>query len=214
MPHYRLHCFPESGNAYKLALMLALCGLPYETVWVDFLGGETRSAEWRAAVNEMGEVPVLESDGERLTQTGAVLTLLAQRHGRFGGASEAERFEVLRWLLWDNHKLTAYVAVHRWLISFTADPKPDVVAFMRGRAEGALAIAEKHFDTNAFAVGDAPTIADISMSAYLSYPKEELGFDLAATHPAVTAWLKRIAALPGWKAPYDLIPGPRFSRKV
>ncbi len=63
MPHYRLHYFPESGNSYKLALMLTLCGESFEPVWTDFAGGITRTAEWRQAVNEMGEIPVLEIDG-------------------------------------------------------------------------------------------------------------------------------------------------------
>jgi glutathione S-transferase len=57
VPRYRLHYFPESGNSYKIALMLTLCGQPWEPVWTDFLGGQTRSPEWRATVNEMGEIP-------------------------------------------------------------------------------------------------------------------------------------------------------------
>ena len=65
MPSYRLHYFPESGNSYKLALMLTLCGETFEPVWTDFGGGVTRTAEWRKAVNEMGEIPVLEIDGVR-----------------------------------------------------------------------------------------------------------------------------------------------------
>ena len=68
MPRYRLHYFPESGNSYKIALMLTLCGQPWEPVWTDFLGGQTRSPEWRATVNEMGEIPVLEDEGMRLTR--------------------------------------------------------------------------------------------------------------------------------------------------
>jgi len=50
------------------------------------------------------------------------------------------------------------------------------------------------------------------MSAYLSYPAEEIDYDLPATHPAVAAWLGRIVALPGWRAPHDLLPGPPGSR--
>ena len=68
MPTYRLHYFPESGNSYKLALMLTLCGQTFEPVWTDFGGGITRTAEWRRDVNPMGEIPVLEVDGERKVQ--------------------------------------------------------------------------------------------------------------------------------------------------
>ncbi len=84
MPTYRLHYFPESGNSYKLALTLTLCGQTWEPVWTDFLGGQTRSPEWRASINAMGEIPVLEEDGEHLTQTGAILLRFAERCGRFG----------------------------------------------------------------------------------------------------------------------------------
>lgn len=69
MPSYRLHYFPESGNCYKLALMLTLCGQTFEKVWTDFGSGVTRMPEWRTAVNEMGEIPVLEEDGQRFTQS-------------------------------------------------------------------------------------------------------------------------------------------------
>jgi glutathione S-transferase len=80
---YRLHYFPESGNSYKIALMLTLCGRTFEPIWTDFAGGATRTAEWRSTVNEMGEIPVLEENGRRFTQTAPILLRLAQRYGRF-----------------------------------------------------------------------------------------------------------------------------------
>jgi len=114
MTTYRLHYFPESGNSYKLALMLTLCGETFAPAWTDFGGGITRTAEWRATVNPMGEIPVLEAGGERLTQTAPILLMLAEQYGRFGATTEAETFELLRWLFWDNHKLTGYMATYRF----------------------------------------------------------------------------------------------------
>jgi glutathione S-transferase len=111
---YRLHYFPESGNSYKLALMLTLCGQTFEPVWTDFGGGVTRTPEWRSAVNVMGEIPVLEDAGTWLTQTAPILLRLSERYGQFGGANDDERSEVLRWLFWDNHKLTSYMATYRF----------------------------------------------------------------------------------------------------
>lgn len=70
MASYRLHHFPESGNSYKLAPMLTLCGQAFEPVWTDFGARVTWTAEWRRDVNSMGEIPVLEEDGAKLTQTG------------------------------------------------------------------------------------------------------------------------------------------------
>jgi glutathione S-transferase len=210
MPAYRLHYFPESGNSYKLALMLTLCGQAFEPVWTDFGGGVTRTAEWRERVNPMGEIPVLEDGGVRLTQTAPILIRLAERYDRFRGENEDERFEVLRWLFWDNHKLTSYMATYRFLRAFTASPDATILAFLRRRVDDYLDILERQVRDRPFVVGAKPTIADLSMSAYLAFPKGETGYDFAATHPAVRAWLDRIAAIPGWRAAYDLLPGKRL----
>jgi glutathione S-transferase len=214
MPTYRLHYFPESGNSYKLALMLTLCGQSFEPVWTDFGGGVTRTPEWRRDVNPMGEIPVLEIDGERLTQTAPILLQLAEQHGRFGGETAAEKFEMLRWLFWDNHKLTGYMATYRYNRTFTPAPDPQVQKYFRWRLDDFLKILENHMADHAFAVGDRPTVADISMQAYLSYPADETGYDFAVSHPAVHAWLQRIAALPGWRPAYDLLPGKRLTHYV
>jgi len=193
---YRLHYFPESGNSYKLALMLTLCGQDWEPVWTDFGGGVTRTTEWRQKVNEMGEIPVLEDSGKRHTQTAPILLRLAERYGRFGGRDDDERFEILRWLFWDNHKLTSYMATYRFLRAFTPAPDPSVLAFMRKRLDDFLGIIERHFQDRPFVAGSLPTIADLSMIAYLSFPPDESGYDLAASHPAVHAWLgsRRVAS--------------------
>jgi glutathione S-transferase len=207
---YRLHYFPESGNSYKLALMLTLCGQSFEPVWTDFGGGVTRTAEWRRTVNEMGEIPVLEIDGERLTQTAPILLMLAEQYGRFGGESAEEKFEVLRWLFWDNHKLTGYMATYRYSRSFTPRPDPQVLRYFRKRLDDFLSVLEQHLEQNDFAIGARPTVADVSMMAYLHFPASETGYDFAASHPAIKAWLDRLAALPGWKSAYDLLPGKRL----
>jgi len=210
MPTYRLHYFPESGNSYKLALMLTLCGQTFEPVWTDFGGGVTRTPEWRRTVNEMGEIPVLEEDGVRLTQTAPILLKLAEQYGRFGGENPAERFEILRWLFWDNHKLTGYMATYRYQRTFTPSPDPRVLNHYRKRLDDFLSILEQHLERRAFAIGDRPTLADFSMMAYLHCPPDETGYDFAASHPAVSAWLRRIAALPSYLPAYDLLPGKRL----
>jgi glutathione S-transferase len=207
----RLHYFPESGNSYKLALMLTLCGQSFEPVWTDFGGGVTRTPEWRQSVNPMGEIPVLEMDGERLTQTAPILLMLAERYGRFGAETAGEKFELLRWLFWDNHKLTGYMATYRFQRTFTPSPDPQVLKYFRWRIDDFLSVLDRHVQQNAFVIGDRPTVADFSMMAYLHYPADEHGYDFAASHPAVHGWLQRIAAIPGWKSAYDLLPGKRLT---
>lgn len=204
MAEYRLYCFGESGNAYKAALMLALSGCDWEARWVDYFGGETRGDVYRREVNEMGEVPVLEHRGRKLTQSGAILTYLAEQTGRFGGRNEDERYDLLRWLLFDNHKFTSYFATLRFLVGLQKTGETPVTEFLRGRALGAFGIVEKHLAQQPFILGEAPTIADISMVGYLYYP-EPTGIDRAG-FPNIEAWTKRIAALPGWKPPYELMP--------
>jgi glutathione S-transferase len=108
--------------------MLALCGQSFDPIWTDFGGGVTRTAEWRRSVNEMGEFPVLEDSGVRLTQTAPILLRLSRRHGRFGGENEDENFEILRWLFWDNHKLTGYIATYRFMRAFTQSTDAAVLA--------------------------------------------------------------------------------------
>jgi glutathione S-transferase len=207
MAEYQLYCFAQSGNAYKAALMLTLTGADWEPKFVDFFNGETRTPEYRAKINEMGEVPVLVHGDLQLSQTGAILTYLAQRSGRFGGADERARLEVLRWMLFDNHKFTSYLATYRFFVAFAKPLDPAVMEFLKGRVKSALGIVAKHLQAQPFIVGQAPTIADLSLCGYLFFPPEEFGFDIAQDHPPIAAWLDRIKALPGWVHPYELMPG-------
>jgi glutathione S-transferase len=208
---YRLHCFAQSGNAYKAALMLNLCGADWEPVFVDFFDGATRTPEFRE-LNEMGEVPVLELEGRRLTQSGVILDFLASRFGKFGWADEDERREILRWLLWDNHKLTSYIGTLRFLIRFMKTGETPVTEFLWGRVKTNLAILDRHLGDRAFTLGSKPTIADISMCGYL-YFADEFGVDWA-DYPNIGAWLERIKALPGWGHPYELMPGHPLPEKA
>jgi glutathione S-transferase len=85
-----------------------------------------------------------------------------------------------------------------------------VLAFLKARIDNNLAIVNKRLASHQFLLGERPTIADVSMAAYLYYPAEEFGFDIAKEHPAIGAWLGRIQALPGWAHPYDIMPGYPF----
>jgi glutathione S-transferase len=210
----RLHCFCQSGNSFKVAFALRAMGLPYESVPVDFMHGQTRDPAWRAEVNEMGEAPVLDDGPLRLTQSGVILTHLARASGKFGGRDEREQQEILRWLLFDNHKFTSYFATYRFMKSFgPSAPDPAVMAFLRTRIDSAHAIVDKHLATRPFLLGERPTIADISLSGYVFYPVEESGIDIAAIYPNLGAWIGRLRQLDGWGDPYDVMPGERVAPK-
>ena len=203
MAEYRLYCSGVSGNSYKAALMLNLSGCDWEPVVVDYLAGATRQDSFRQEVNELGEIPVLEHGARRLSQSGVILTYLAERTGRFGGRDEDEKLEILRWILFDNHKFTSYFATLRFLVGVQKSGESPVTEFLRQRAQTAFGLVERHLAGREFMLGDRPTIADISMVGYLYYT-EETGLD-RAPYPNITGWAKRIAALPGWAPPYDLM---------
>ena len=81
------------------------------------------------------------------------------------------------------------------------------MVFLEGRAKNSLALLDKRLAGRGFVLGERPTIADLSLVGYLYYPAEEFGFDIAAGHKNIAAWLGRVKALPGWKHPYDMMPG-------
>ncbi len=215
MAKYKLHCFGASGNAYKVALYLNCAGLDWEPAEVDFFNGQTRDAVWRADINAMGEAPVLEVGGRKFAQSGAILTWLAETTGRFSPSTADQRIEALRWMFFDNHKFTSYLATHRFLFS-VAPPgtDPAVVAFFKARADAAYSIADKHLSAHPFVAGAQPTIADFSMAGYVFYPADETGIDIAKSYPGIDDWRGRIMALDGWKDPYDLMPGRRLPSQV
>ena len=208
MADYQLYCFAQSGNAYRAALMLNLIGADWQPIFVDFFNGETRTAEYRSTVNEMGEAPVLVHGAKKLSQSGVILLYLADRFGKFLPSGEAIRLEALRWIIFDNQKLNGLLAPYRFLHSL-AKPKgdPAVLEFLRARINNALGILDKRLAPRAYVLGLEPTIADLSLVGYLYYPPEEFGFDMAAEYKNIGAWLERLKALSGWAHPYDLMPG-------
>lgn len=207
MADYRLHCFAQSGNAYKAALMLELIGASWEPVFLDFFGGASRSEAYRA-INPMGEAPVLEGPDGVLTQSGVILRALARKSGRFAWSNDAEDDEIMRWILWDNHKLTGYLATYRFMTNFLAEEKRDAgaIAFLDGRRRAAFKVLEARLAGQDWvALADRPTIADLSCCGYLFW-LDEIG-ESRADWPAIGRWLERIEGLPGWRAAYDLMPG-------
>lgn len=200
----KLHCFGESGNAYKAALTLTLAEEPWEQVFVDFFKGATRSPEFRA-LSVMGEVPVLEDGETVLSQSGVIQDYISSKTGKLGGKSAAERREVLRWMFFDNHKVSGAAGPLRFNMNFLPEQKrnADVNGFMAMRLASALKVMEAHLDGRDWLAGDEITIADIGCAGYLFY-EEPFTFD-RADYPNINRWLDAIAAQPGWKHPYDLM---------
>lgn len=200
-----LHCFGESGNAYKAALTMTLAGYPWQPVYVDFFHGGSRTPEF-LALNEMGEAPVFIEDGLTLTQSCVIQLHIAEKTGKFLPLP-ALRAEMMRWLFWDAQKGTGQQGGLRFMMNFLPEDKrpAEAIRWLSGRVQAALGTLERHLTGRTWMVGDAPTLADLACCGYLYYP-EPFGFSREA-FPAIAAWLDRIAALPGWKHPYELMPG-------
>ena len=124
-PEYQLYCFAQSGNAYRVALMLNLIDADWKPIYVDFFaGGESRTPKFRTEVNEMGEVPVLVHGARKLSQSGVCLTYLADRAGKFQPHGEDERLECLRWIIFDNQKVNGFLGPYRFLCNFAPARDP------------------------------------------------------------------------------------------
>ncbi|MEL6294198.1 MAG: glutathione S-transferase family protein [Pseudomonadota bacterium] len=200
----QLHCFGESGNSYKAALALEMSGLDWEPVYIDFFNGAARTDEYRA-LNSMGEAPLLVDGDMLLSQSGVIQQYISDKTGKFAG-KDADKYEVLRWVLFDNHKLSSMAGVTRFLMNFLPkDKRPqEVIAFNQGRLKAAYAVLNTHLAGRDWIVGNDITNADLSCCGYLYYP-EPFGFD-RAEWPNIDAWLSRLSETPGWKHPYDLMP--------
>ena len=128
-----------------------------------------------------------------------------RRPGKFGAENPAERREIWRWILFDNHKLTSYTATLRFMRSIARTGETPVTDFLHKRASAAWGILDKHLSDKTFVVGERPTIADLSLCGLpvLRWRDRHRDEGLSGTS---LAWLDRIKALPGWQHPYALMP--------
>lgn len=207
----KLHCFGESGHSYKAALALELSGLDWQPVFVDFFQGANRTPQYRE-LNRMAEAPVLLDGDITLSQSGVIQTYISDKTGKFGGQTQQEKYEILRWILWDNHKLSSQAGMIRFLMNFLPEKhrNQDVIAFSLGRLKTAFATLNSHLAGRDWMVGNRLTNADLTCCGYLFYP-EPFGFD-RTEWPNIDRWLGNIEQTPGWKHPYDLMPGSPADR--
>ncbi len=198
----RLHDYLDSGNGYKVRLLLRLLGRPYELVELDIMKGETRTPEFLAK-NPAGRIPVLETeDGKFLPESGAILWYLADGTP-FLPDDPWERAQVLRWLFFEQYSHEPFVAGARFIIKHLPgdDPRQAELPDKRARGGAALEVMEGHLKAQACFVGERLSIADIALYAY-THVAHEGGFDMSA-YPAIEAWCARIAAQQGYAGIMD-----------
>ncbi len=197
-----IHVNPLSGPSYKVGLMLALCGITPACRIVDLRAGEQRTPEFLAKT-PFGQVPVLEHAGRSLAQSASILEYVASVTGRFGAVGEADRADVRAWMYWDFDRLASSVYRVRTARLGIRPMDPAVVTHYEGLAAMALDLLEGRLTGRDWIVGDAPTIADIDVYGSVRYCGDAQ-IDLS-TRPAITAWIARLEALPGWAPPAALL---------
>ena len=200
-----LHCFGESGNSYKAALTLELANLTWKPEKVDFFNGATRTSDFKS-INLMGEAPVMVDGEVILTQSGAIQQYVSDKSGKLSGPTE-DRYEILRWMFFDNHKMSSQAGNTRFMMNFLPEKhrNKEVIHFMQGRLNAAYGILNNALEDKDWLVGASITIADIANCGYLFYP-EPFGFE-RKKWVNIDRWLSNIEQTPGWKHPYDLMPG-------
>ena len=200
-----LHCFGESGNSYKAALTLELANLTWKPEKVDFFNGATRTSDFKS-INLMGEAPVMVDGGVILTQSGAIQQYVSDKSGKLSGLTK-DKYEILRWMFFDNHKMSSQAGNTRFMMNFLPEKhrNKEVIHFMQGRLNAAYGILNNALEDKDWLVGASITIADIANCGYLFYP-EPFGFE-RKKWVNIDRWLSNIEQTPGWKHPYDLMPG-------
>ena len=194
-----MHLFDylDSGNGFKVRLLLAQLGMKYQWTNVDIDKGLTRTPEFLKR-NPNGRIPTLElDDGTNLFESNAIMWYLAEG-SRFVPSSQLGRAQVLQWMFFEQYSHEPFVATPRYICRhFPADhPRRAELPARLEKGHAALKVMEGHLATREFFVNERHSIADIALYAY-THVAPDGGLALDA-YPNVRAWIARVAAQPGY----------------
>jgi glutathione S-transferase len=192
----RLYDYLQSGNGYKVRLLLTQLAVPFERVELNIIKGETRTPEFLGKFPN-GRIPAVEfDDGKLLFESNAIISYFAEGTP-FMPADRFQHAQALQWLFFEQYSHEPYIASVRYLVMHpdVADPRRAIVdTLMRPRGYDALGVMEGHLKSRAWFVGESYSIADIVLYAY-THVADEGGFDLAK-YSAIRAWLERVKSQP------------------
>lgn len=193
---YRLYQMQDSGNCYKVRLLLNHLQIPCECIEIDILSGESRTDAFLEK-NMNGRVPTLQLDeATYLPESNAILWYLAE-DTQFLPQDKFARAKVLQWMFFEQYSHEPFIATSRFWISILqqADNFADQIEAKRSGGEAALGVMNRHLQDNEFFVADQYTIADIALYAY-THVADEGNFELAP-YPAIITWLARVQSQTG-----------------
>ena len=192
----KLYDYSDSGNGYKVRLLMSLLGIPCEVVEVDILQGESRTPEF-LAMNPNGRIPLLEPEpGVFLPESNAILCYLAEG-SPYLPTDAMERARVMQWLFFEQYSHEPNIATPRFWLRHTEqdDPRREMLVQRQAQGRAALEVMESHLAGKDYFAAGRYTIADMALYAY-THVADQGGFDLAP-YPRVRAWLNRVASQPG-----------------
>ena len=190
-----------SSSSYKPMLYLSLSRLQFSFRTVNLKFGKQKEADY-LAVNRYGQVPALRHQGLTIVQSNIILDYLSRTTGVFLGASEQDQWTAREWLSWEADNITNVAKVRHYSRFRQVDPA--VMDYFRPQADAAVSFVDRSLEGREWLVGDRLSIADIGCWGRMVFMAEG-GMDISQW-PNVHAWSKRLAALPGFALPYDLIP--------
>jgi glutathione S-transferase len=191
-----LYDSPVSGNCYKVRLLLAHLGIPYERRSMDVIDRSDRP-DVLGGLNPALRVPTLVlDDGRALGESNAIIWFLADGTPWIPD-DPYERAQVLQWQFFEQYEHEPTIAVARFMLMVSGEPErfADELPLKQAGGYHALDVMEGHLEGRAYLVGDSPTLADISLYGY-THVADEAGLELGR-YPAIGAWLDKVAALPG-----------------
>ena len=186
----RLYDYLPSGNSYKVRWVMARLGLSYTHVGVDIIKGETQTPDFKA-LNPAGQIPLLVlDDGRTLAESNAIIRYLADGSALLPD-DPYDHAKMLQWQFWEQYRHEPAIAVARFIRHYFPDERAEELPALMTKGADALAVMDAHLSDRDWFVGNACSLADVSLYAY-THVAGEGGFDLSA-HPHVTAWLQRFA---------------------
>jgi glutathione S-transferase len=208
---YELHGFWPSGPTYKVGLMLALCGEPFDYVSVNLRSGEHKKPEFLAK-QRFGQVPLLidAGNGRSLCQSASILEYLADMLGKFAGDTVEEKIQAREWMFWDFDRLAPTIYRSRGMRIGLRSMTFETAAMYFNEGHIALKVLDDHLAGRDWLVGGGPTIADIDLYGVIDYAPAG-GFDLGR-YGNLSAWIGRFKALKGFGSPEQIL--PKESRKA
>lgn len=192
--NYVVYGMASSGNCHKIKMALENLRVPYQWREINTLQGETQTATF-LAMNPNGKVPVLAIDDTTfLPESNAILWFLGEGT-HLVPQNRLERAQVLQWMFFEQYSHETAVAVARYIRVFLKQQDNPRLPDLEKRGYAALGVMDRHLEARHYFVGETLSIADLALFAY-THKADDAGLDLAP-YPAVTRWLKRVAAAPG-----------------